>query len=55
MKQTNWEQVRIQAAIAAMQGYCSAEVILAKFPESKVAAYAVMQADALIVELKKEK
>lgn len=55
MEQTNWEQVRIQAAIAAMQGYCSIEKVFAAYPKSQVAGLAVQQADALIKELQKEK
>lgn len=50
----DWEQVRIQAAIAAMQGmYSNKEFDSLSF--ERVAQKAVKQADALIEELKKNK
>lgn len=66
MEQTNWEQVRIQAAIAAMQGilanryadgyytcgYCTKPNLIS---DTETARHAVKYADALIEELKKEK
>jgi hypothetical protein len=61
-----WQQVRIQAAIAAMQGmvisdaYCSEEPVgplyqikRRKWPPAKIAKEAVAYADFLIAELKK--
>lgn len=47
---TDWSQVRIQAAIAAMQAFCHDETLSYK----KTAEMAVSQADALIAELKRE-
>lgn len=49
----DWQQVRIQAAIAAMQGLLSTER-LCTFPNRDIAKYSVSQADALIEELKKK-
>lgn len=62
----NWQQVRIQAAIAAMQGmvisdaYCSEEPVgpayqikRRKWPPARIAQEAVAYADFLIAELKK--
>lgn len=50
----NWEQVRINAAIAAMQGlYNSNNCVIVDINEA--AELAVAQADALIEELKKKK
>lgn len=50
----DWEQVRIQAAIAAMQNLCGCERYWS-YPEEDIAKYSVKQADALIEELKKER
>lgn len=50
----DWEQVRIQAAIAAMQNLCGCERYWS-YPEKVIAKYSVKQADALIEELKKER
>lgn len=66
MVQTNWGQIRIQAAIAAMQGilanryingsysdgYCTKHTTIS---QNKVAKEAVVYADSLIEELKKAK
>lgn len=50
----DWQQVRIQAAISAMQGtYCNSMFDNVDFKD--VAKASVMQADALIEELKKNK
>lgn len=49
-----WEPIRIQAAIAAMQGYIGGNSALG-MDEAEIAQWAVKQADALIEELKKEK
>lgn len=51
----DWNQVRIQAAIATMQGIysnCSKECSRMKI--SRIAETSVMQADALVAELKKK-
>lgn len=48
----DWQQVRIQAAIAAMQGFC-ANSILGGTAVCRIAKLTVEQADALIEELKK--
>ena len=48
----DWQQVRIQAAIAAMQNLCGCERFRS-YPEEDIAKYSVKQADALIEELKK--
>jgi hypothetical protein len=60
----NWQQVRIQAAIAAMQGMlsndCSVQSVMDmsekvhRLPSDILATMAVSQADALIEELKGE-
>ena len=63
----DWEQTRIQAAIAAMQGmvisdaYCSEEPVgpayqikRRKWPPARIAQEAVAYADFLISELKKK-
>lgn len=65
MKQTDWEHVRIQAAIAAMQGilanrYFEGSCTNWHFDSKLIsdigtARNAVKYADALIEELKKEK
>lgn len=66
MEQIDWEKARVQAAIAAMQGilaniyingsysdgYCTKYTTMSR---NKVANDAVVYADALIKELKKEK
>lgn len=49
----DWQKVRIQAAIAAMQNLCGCERFWS-YPEEDIAKYSVRQADALIAELKKE-
>lgn len=64
---TDWQQVRIQASIAAMQGmtisdaYCSAEPVgpsyqikRRKWSPARIAQEAVAYADCLIAELQKE-
>jgi hypothetical protein len=61
---TDWQQVRIQAAIAAMQGMlsndCSVQSVMDmsekvhRLPSDILATMAVSQADALIEELKGE-
>lgn len=54
MEQTDWEQVRIQAAIAAMQELI--RDVCPEFADIKVITETSVQlADALIEELKKEK
>ena len=50
MTQTYWEQVRIQAAIAAMHA-----IMCSSVRPVDIAKYAVRQADELIEELQKEK
>jgi hypothetical protein len=60
----NWQQVRIQAAIAAMQGMlsndCSVQSVMDmsekvhRLPSDILATMAVSQADSLIEELKGE-
>jgi hypothetical protein len=49
----NWEQVRIQASIAAMQGICASPVIVIG-NEISLAEMSVKFADALVKELKGE-
>lgn len=49
----NWEQVRIQAAIAAMQGICASPVNTVKY-ETILAEVSVKSADALVKVLKGE-
>lgn len=54
----NWEQIRIQAAIAAMQGMMAAispERFTVRISEEAVAKASVEYADSLIKELKKKK
>lgn len=46
-----WKQVRVQAAIAAMQAFSHNETLSYK----KTAEMAVAQADALVVELRKRR
>lgn len=48
----DWQKVRIQAAIAAMQNLCGCEKYWS-YPEEDIAKYAIKQADALIEELQK--
>lgn len=48
----DWPQVRIQAAIAAMQNLCGCERFWS-YTEEDIAKCSVKQADALIEELKK--
>lgn len=55
MTSEDWEIIRAHAAIAAMQGYCSMEMVFDDYSEPLIAGLAVKQADALIEELKKEK
>lgn len=59
----NWEQVRIQAAIAAMQGFCNSchDSVIREIQESSdkersnvISFLAVRMADALVKELKGE-
>ena len=49
----NWEQVRIQASIAAMQGICASPVNVIR-NEKSLAEVSVKFADALVKELKGE-
>ena len=49
---TNWEQVRIQAAIAAMQGICASPVNVAR-NEISLAEASVKIADTLVEVLKR--
>lgn len=52
---TDWQQVRIQAAIATMQGiYANCNKQFIDMEIDRVAELAVMQADVLVVELKKK-
>lgn len=63
-KPIDWQQVRIQAAIAAMQGMlsndCSVQSVMDmsekahRLPSDILATMAVSQADALVEELKGE-
>lgn len=48
----DWQHVKVQAAIAAMQGFCSNDKFCV-YTEGDIAKYAVKQANALIEELKK--
>lgn len=48
----DWEQVRIKAAISALQGFCS-NAITFNNEDDKLAKWSVSYADALIAELKK--
>ena len=48
-----WEKIRVQAAIAAMQGFC-ANPDLTEMKVEIFARLAVCHADALLAELKKE-
>lgn len=50
----DWEQVRINAAIAAMQAYIGNGDYVEHNRESVIAAWSVMHADALIEELKNQ-
>lgn len=49
---TDWKQVRIQAAIAAMQGICGSKMFW-QYTENDIAKKSVYYADELIEELKK--
>lgn len=49
----DWQHVKVQAAIAAMKGFCSNDKYCV-YTEDDIAKYAVKQANALIEELKKE-
>lgn len=60
---TDWQQVRIQAAIAAMQGFCNIchDSVIREIQESSdkersnvISFLAVRMADALVKELKGE-
>lgn len=51
-KEVDWEQVRIQAAIAAMQGILANERRIGNSIDT--AHYSIKYADALIEELKKK-
>ena len=48
----NWEQVRIKAAISALQGFCCNSEAFNN-DDDKLAKWSVSCADALIAELKK--
>lgn len=50
----DWEQIRIQAAIATMQNLCGCERF-SSYSEEDIAKFSVKQADALIEQLKKKK
>lgn len=59
----DWQQVRIQAAIAAMQGFCNSchsdvireiQEISDKNRSNVISFLAVRMADALVVELRKD-
>ena len=50
---TDWQQVRIQAAIAAMQGMCASKSFFSLTNEC-IPQIAVKYADALVKELKGE-
>lgn len=50
----NWEMVRIDAAIAAMQGLLSTKEPVNKQDEKDLAFFSVRCADALVSELKKK-
>lgn len=50
----NWEKVRIDAAIAAMQGLVSVASFTSSNRENEIAKLAVEQADALVKHLKKD-
>lgn len=51
-KQIDWEQVRIDAAIAALNGFCS-NYHMARLSDVSLSISSVGAADALIAELKK--
>lgn len=48
----DWEQIRINTAISALQGYLS-NTITARTSDKELAEWSVKTADALIAELKK--
>ena len=53
-KQIDWEQVRIDASIAALKGFSSnPHNQMVDAPIQKLSEWAVKAADALIAELKK--
>ena len=52
--ETNWEQVRISAAIAAMQGMLVSASYTIANREEIIAKLAVEQADTLVKELQKK-
>lgn len=51
-EQNSWHQVRIQAAIAAMQGFLSNSTILSSVSLEDIAETSVNMADALILKLR---
>ena len=51
-KEIDWEQVRIDAAIAALNGFCS-NYQMARLSDVSLSISSVGAADALIAELKK--
>ena len=54
MDEVNWEKVRIDAAIAAMQATMTAEYLGTGQSPSLTAEKAVLYADELVEELKKK-
>lgn len=48
----DWQQVRIQAAIAAMGGFCANKICLEKCTYDERAELSIAQADALVEKLK---
>ncbi len=58
-EEQHWQDIRERAAIAAMEGIlCAAPIVEGVDPnpsQEQVAKWAIMQADVLIEELKKEK
>lgn len=54
MDEVNWEKVRIDAAIAAMQATMTAEYLGTGKSPSLTAEKAVLYADELVEELKKK-
>ena len=49
----DWQQLRVQASLAIMQGLCSNPVVIQQFDYYERAELAAKQADALIQELQK--
>lgn len=52
---TDWQQVRIQASIAAMQGICANDEAFVNMSNGLIVRNSVGLADALVKELKGEK